>query len=136
MSQSVYCAMKAVIKNNNLFLALKQRVGEVDIWDLPGGKVEHGESPYDTLRREVQEETGLTISIDKPLGVWWFFRNKDGAQIVCTTFLCTSQDTNINLENNPTQEKITEYRWVTKDELLSLTYGENTHNLIETLKLI
>jgi 8-oxo-dGTP diphosphatase len=30
-------------------------------WFLPGGGVQHGENPPDSLRREIAEESGLTI---------------------------------------------------------------------------
>lgn len=38
-------------------------------WTLPGGGVDHGEHPEDSLRREVYEETGLHIEIGPVLGV-------------------------------------------------------------------
>jgi len=38
-------------------------------WDLPGGKVDPGESFEQGVLREVAEETGLTISIQRVVGV-------------------------------------------------------------------
>ncbi len=38
-------------------------------WTLPGGGVDHGEHPEESLRREVHEETGLTIDVGRVLGV-------------------------------------------------------------------
>lgn len=37
-------------------------------WSLPGGGVEHGEPPADTVRREVLEETGLRAEVGTLLG--------------------------------------------------------------------
>ncbi len=38
-------------------------------WTLPGGKVEHGEDPFDAVVREVAEETGYDVEVAALLGV-------------------------------------------------------------------
>lgn len=38
-------------------------------WTLPGGGVEHGEDPYDAVIREVAEETGYAVEVERLLGV-------------------------------------------------------------------
>ena len=40
-------------------------------WDLPGGVVEVGESPADGLVRELQEELGITVSVNGLITVNW-----------------------------------------------------------------
>ncbi|MEV4618737.1 NUDIX domain-containing protein [Asanoa sp. NPDC049573] len=37
------------------------------VWQIPGGGLEHGESPAHALVREYREETGLEIAIRRPL---------------------------------------------------------------------
>ncbi|GGP38390.1 NUDIX hydrolase [Saccharothrix coeruleofusca] len=38
-------------------------------WILPGGGLEHGEDPYDAVIREVFEETGYHVEVDRLLGM-------------------------------------------------------------------
>jgi 8-oxo-dGTP diphosphatase len=113
----IYSAVKSLIVEDSKFLIIKQNIGDYSVWDLPGGKIEFGESPYDALKREVKEETDLEIDIVKPIGIWWFFRKTDNDQVVCTTFLCKCKDPNVKL-NVAGNEKITEFKWVSKEDFL------------------
>jgi 8-oxo-dGTP diphosphatase len=38
-------------------------------WELPGGRPDHGERMEDCVVREVREETGLDVTVDRLLGV-------------------------------------------------------------------
>jgi 8-oxo-dGTP diphosphatase len=43
---------------------------DFNIWNLPGGSVENGEAPWECVVREVKEETGLDIVVEKTIGIY------------------------------------------------------------------
>jgi ADP-ribose pyrophosphatase YjhB (NUDIX family) len=64
-------AVKALIRRDDqvLLARLSAQAVETGRWTLPGGGVDHGESPETALVREVSEETGLTATVRSLLGV-------------------------------------------------------------------
>lgn len=52
----------AIIVRDNKVLAARREHG-MEGWELPGGKLEPGESAEDACRREISEELGLTLGV-------------------------------------------------------------------------
>ena len=50
-----------IIKNDQIALIKKARGGYTGLLDLPGGGIEHNETPVEALHRELQEEAGVTV---------------------------------------------------------------------------
>lgn len=43
---------------------------DMDAWNLPGGGLEEGELPDECVIREVREETGLDVTVERMIGVY------------------------------------------------------------------
>ena len=59
-----------VEQDGKIVLGRRAHEPQLGRWSFPSGFVDAGEAPEDAAAREVEEETGLRVSIDRLLGVY------------------------------------------------------------------
>ena len=100
-------------------------------WELPGGRVEYGENPEETAKREFIEEVGCEIRIKKLIpfaqsSVWARTDSKEQQVIV----LCYEAEI-INGTPSVQDKKVAEVAWFSKEEILSLDILRGINKFIE-----
>ncbi|HLI88403.1 MAG TPA: NUDIX domain-containing protein [Ktedonobacteraceae bacterium] len=70
-----------IFDEGRVLLALRR---DIDWWNLPGGGMEAGETVEEAMRREVREETGLEVVVERLVGVY----SKPQKQEVVLTLRC------------------------------------------------
>ena len=75
----------AVLGPRGLLLVSKRAAP--DVYYLPGGKPEPGETPLDCLRRELDEELGVAVAAAEPFGEVQAPAALEGVEMRMTVFL-------------------------------------------------
>ncbi|GAV20089.1 8-oxo-dGTP diphosphatase [Mariprofundus micogutta] len=94
------------------------------LWSFPGGKIESGETPKSAAKRELMEETGLTGSDWKLLGMHDFEYPDRKLSFLLFTCSCDKLDS-LACES--------EHAWLTLDNLLELPMPEANVELLNML---
>lgn len=89
-----------------------------DKWVGVGGKLEKGESPFDCVRREVYEETGVIIKEPRYRGIITFVSDKWGTEYM---HLFTATDYDGEIDYDCDEGKL---EWVKKERVPSLPIWE------------
>jgi ADP-ribose pyrophosphatase YjhB (NUDIX family) len=134
----VQCATKAlIVKNGKILVLIDNSLKGKTFIDLPGGRMQHGLTPEENLKREVKEELSIDINVKNIIGTSHFFRLVDNDQVVCIVYLCESLSDNIDLSKNPDKnENITKYIWMTPEDFMKLKGYDDPEGLKTLKKLI
>lgn len=105
--------MMAVDAQERILLVKQFRLpAEQELWELPAGRIDPGESPIDTARRELREETGYGAKTWSKLGAFWPSPGYVAEHM--TIFLASDLTEG---KQQPMDDERIETRWLTKQEL-------------------
>jgi 8-oxo-dGTP diphosphatase len=113
-------AVKAVVRDQagRILLIRRADASPVDpgCWDLPGGKLDYGETLAEALVREAREETGLTIAVGRPVYTCHF--TKEPFWVTCITFACELAGGEVRLSHEHG-----DFAWIEPAEIPGRTYA-------------
>jgi 8-oxo-dGTP diphosphatase len=125
VSESVPVRVVAAIlrRDNRLLLCHRhpERAWYPDVWDLPGGHVEHGETPNEALARELREE--LAVELQAPLGLPFEELADSTAAFNMTIWLIDYAGVVVNHASHEHDE----LRWVSSDEIAGLALAHPSY---------
>lgn len=105
-------SIKSIICKDDTVLMLKDQKGN---WELPGGGMEVGEHPEETLKRELNEELGIEdMNVGDLVGVWDFCNvsKEDISQHLIITYECSINFSKLNLSSEHL-----EMEWISLDRI-------------------
>ena len=115
-------AVRAAILHAGRLLVVNAYPGRrSDLWCLPGGGVELGQSLPQNLIREVAEETGLAISVGAPVLVNEFHDPNSGFHQVELIFRAALAGADAITLADP-EGVVNRFRWVARAELTGLRH--------------
>lgn len=102
----------AILKKEDKILIAKKREGKplAGLWEFPGGKIEEGETPEESIIRELMEEMNIKVRVNEYVGES-IYDYGDGKIISLKGFTAEIIEGNIKLTDHD------EYKWVTLEEI-------------------
>lgn len=119
----------AIIRKEGKIFAMQRGYGEwQDWWEFPGGKMEAGETPEETLKREIREELSTEISVDEFLCTVEYDYPDFHLTMHCN--LCSLLTEALHLNEHDAA------KWLAKDELDSVKWLPADWEVVERLRRI
>lgn len=119
-----------IINDENEILLVKQDKWQ-GLYCIPGGHVELKETVEEAIKREVREEVGLEVKINRLLGIQdninSEYFHKKGKHFIFLDYLCSCKDREVKID----LREIQSFVWVDPEKALTLNLHPGTRCTIE-----
>tara|TARA_Y100001970_G_scaffold20406_3_gene23055 strand:+ start:45154 stop:45540 length:387 start_codon:yes stop_codon:yes gene_type:complete len=126
----VCCVGAVLVADEKLLLIRRKNPPAQNLWSLPGGRVEPGESWQAAVEREVREETALEASCGEFIG--WVEREAENRRYLIADFEIEA----LNLEKARPGDDATELIFVSRSQLNDLDLSPGLIEFLSHHKLL
>ena len=116
-----------LIKDRKILIAKRKADDrQASKWEFPGGTVEQDETPEACLKREIQEEFGITVSVGRFFGESVY--HYDHGSIKLLAYRAHWESGKIGLKDHA------DYRWVSSAQLTEYDFAPADIPIVEKLQ--
>lgn len=128
-------SVRAIVKRGDKTLLLKRSSGRESIlgmYELPGGRLEYGEQPEDSLRRHLDSEAGVSIQVMQLLdAVTYVDRDDRHVQYTIILYLVSIGSLNVDVSSS---KKYNHYDWIRLSDPQRILVTDSTKLLMDIYK--
>ncbi|CAB1075898.1 hypothetical protein D1AOALGA4SA_3706 [Olavius algarvensis Delta 1 endosymbiont] len=120
-----------VFKDNRILLVRRGKPPADNLWAIPGGRVEIGETLQEAAEREIFEETGIAIRAGLPVYTFDVI-DRDSRGRIRFHYVIVDLSADYIRGEPRAGDDASAARWISSDELATLEVSSKTRQLLKT----
>lgn len=119
-----------VFKDDKILLVKRGNAPAENMWAIPGGKVELGETLKEAAQRELLEETGIRIKAGDPVYSFEVIQRNESGKILFHYFIVDLEAQYLSGDIKPADDA-KDAAWISEENLNKIKVNPNTLKLLK-----
>jgi 8-oxo-dGTP diphosphatase len=121
-----------VVKDEKILLVKRNKAPHKDLWAIPGGSVEIGETLPEATEREVHEETGLNIKAKEPVYTFDLIERDESGAVRFHYVIVDLSAEYVSGDLHPAEDAL-DARWFAPQDLAHIAISDSTRKLLQKI---